>query len=170
MGILDEPGATTEEGLKPFLDIARAIRAADAKVRICFNPGEAAQTATFQILAPYCDFWCPYILHVITYSPHFGNPEKAKTYLPKPWKWYTTPCLWDKTARELGIRQAPSQPGHCVGVAFFALNYPWRDQWDTGYEHLNDASTMGAVMSRHGPVATIVCPDWRWTVSSPMPR
>jgi hypothetical protein len=41
-------------------------------------------------------------------------------------------------------------------VAFFALNYPWRDQWDTGYEHIADASTMGAVMSRHGPVATVV--------------
>ena len=61
-----------------------------------------------------------------------------------------------KTAREPGIRSVPSQPGNCVGVAFFALNYPWRDQWDTGYEHINDASTMGAVLSRHGPVATIV--------------
>jgi len=50
----------------------------------------------------------------------------------------------------------PSQRGNCVGVAFFALNYPWRDQWDAGYEHISDASTMGAVQSRHGPVATIV--------------
>jgi hypothetical protein len=90
------------------------------------------------------------------FSSYFGNPEKKRIYLPQPWMWYTTPCLWDKTAREPGIRMMPSQPGHCVGVAFFAINYPWRDQWDTGYEHINDASTMGAVCSRHGPVATIV--------------
>ncbi len=154
VGIMDEPGGTTAEALKPFLDVAQAIRAADPKVRICFNPSEAAQVGTFQVLAPYCDVWCPYSLHV--FSPHFGNPEKKKIYLPQPWMWYTTPCLWDKTAREPGIRMVPSQPGHCVGVAFFALNYPWRDQWDTGYEHINDASTMGAVLSRHGPVATIV--------------
>ena len=154
VGILDEPGGTTPEALKPFLDVARAIRAHDPRVRICFNPSEAAQLATFQVLAPYCDVWCPYSLHVL--SPYFGNPEKKQIYLPKPWMWYTTPCLWDKTAREPGIRTVPSQPGNCVGVAFFALNYPWRDQWDTGYEHLNDASTMGAVPSRHGPVATIV--------------
>lgn len=154
VGILDEPGATTAAGLKPFLDIAAAIRAADAKVRICFNPSEAAQLATFQLLAPYADVWCPYSLHV--FSPYYGNPEKKKIYLPKPWLWYTTPCLWDKVAREPGIRLVPSQPGRCVGVAFFALNYPWRDQWDTGYEHIADASTMGAVFSRHGPVATLV--------------
>jgi hypothetical protein len=154
VGILDEPGGTTPETLKPFLDVAKAIRAADPKVRICFNPSEAAQLGTFQALAPYCDVWCPYSLHV--FSPYYGNPEKKKIYLPQPWMWYTTPCLWDKTAREPGIRSVASQPGHCVGVAFFALNYPWRDQWDTAYEHLNDASTMGAVVSRHGPVATIV--------------
>ena len=118
VGILDEPGGTTPEALKPFLDVAKAIRAADPKVRICFNPSEAAQLATFQILAPYCDFWCPYSLHV--FSPYYGNPEKKKIYLPQPWMWYTTPCLWDKTAREPGIRNVPSQPGNCVGVAFFA--------------------------------------------------
>jgi hypothetical protein len=154
VGILDEPGGTTEEALKPFLDAAKAQREADPNVRICFNPSEAAQLGTFQILAPYCDVWNPYSLHV--FSPYFGNPEKKKIYLGKPWIWYTTPCLWDKTAREPGIRLVPSQPGRCVGVAFFALNYPWRDQWDTGYEHIADASTMGAVMSRHGPVAAVV--------------
>jgi hypothetical protein len=154
VSIMDEPGGTTEEALKPFLDVAKAFRAADPHVRLCFNPSEAAELKTFEILAPYADVWCPYSKHV--FSPHFGNPEKKKIYLAKPWVWYTTPCLWDKTAREPGIRTVPSQPGQCVGVAFFALNYPWRDQWDTGYEQIGDASTMGAVLSRHGPVATIV--------------
>jgi hypothetical protein len=152
--IMDEPGGTTPEALKPYLDVAKALRAVDLNVRICFNPGDAAQLATFQVLAPYCDFWQPYSLHV--FSPYYGNPEKKKIYLPKPWMWYTTPCLCDKVAREPGIRVVPSQPGQCMGVGFFALNYPWRDQWDTGYEQIPDASTMGAVMSRHGPVATIV--------------
>lgn len=154
VGILDEPGGTTEEALKPFLDIAKDIRAADPEVRICFNPSEAAQLATFQILAPYSDVWCPYSSHV--FSPYWGNPEKWQIYRSKPWLWYSTPCLWDKTARDPGIRLVPSQPGNCIGVAFFALNYPWRDQWDTAYEQINDASTMGAVVSRHGPVACIV--------------
>ena len=154
VGILDEPSGTTEEELKPYLDIAKAIRAADPKVRISFNPSEAAQLATFQILAPYCDVWNPYSLHV--FSPYGGNPEKWQIFHPKPWMWYTTPNLWDKTARDPGIRLVPSRPGNCIGVAFFALNYPWRDQWDTGYEQIADASTMGAVISRHGPVASIV--------------
>jgi len=159
VGILDEPGGTTEEELKPFLDIAKAVRAADPKVRICVNPSEAAKLATFQVLAPHCDVWCPYATHV--FGPHWGNPEKGQIFRPKPWLWYTTPCLWDKTARDPGIRQIPSQPGNCIGVAFFALNYPFRDQWDTAYEHIADASTMGAVMSRHGPVACIVWEQMR---------
>ena len=154
VAIRDEPGGGTEEALKPYLDVAKAIRAVDPKVRVSFNPSEAAELATFQVLAPYCDFWVPYAKHV--FAPHWGNPEKWKIFHPKPWMWYTTPCLWDKTAGDPGIRTAPSQPGNCVGVAIFALNYPWRDQWDTAYEHLADASTMGAVMSRHGPVPTIV--------------
>ena len=166
VGIMDEPGGVTEESLREYLDAAKALRAADPQIRICFNPSEAAQLATFQILAPLCDVWCPYTLHV--FSPYYNNPEKKAIYLPKPWMWYTTPCLWDKTAREPGIRTVPSQPGHCVGVAFFALNYPSRDQWDTAYEHFPDASTMGTVRcgrgnrsarafaSLHGPVATIV--------------
>ena len=113
VGIMDEPGGTTAEALKPFLDVAKAIRAADPKVRICFNPSEAAQVATFQVLAPYCDFWCPYSLHV--FSPYFGNPEKKKIYLPQPWMWYTTPCLWDKTAREPGIRMRAVAAGALRG-------------------------------------------------------
>lgn len=154
VGIMDEPGGTTAESLKGYLDAAKSLRAADSEVRICFNPSEAAQLGTFQVLAPYCDYWCPFSLHV--FSPHYSNPEKKQIYLDRPWMWYTTPCMWDKTSRDPGIRLVPSQPGRCEGVAFFALNYPWRDQWDTGYEHIADASTMGAVMSRHGPVATIV--------------
>jgi len=159
VGIMDEPGGTTEEALKPFIDVAKALRAADPKVRISFNPSEAAQLGTFQVLAPYCDVWNPYSLHV--FAPYWGNPEKWKIFHPKPWLWYTTPCLWDKTARDPGIRTVPSQPGNCIGVAFFALNYPWRDQWDTGYEQIGDASTMGAVISRHGPVAPIVYEQMR---------
>jgi len=154
VAIKDEPSGGTEEALKSYLDVAKAIRAVDPKVRVSFNPGEAAELATFQVLAPHCDFWVPYTKHV--FAPHWGNPEKWKIFHPKPWMWYTTPCLSDKTAGDPGIRKAPSQPGNCVGVAFFALNYPWRDQWDTAYEHIADASTMGAVMSRHGPVPTIV--------------
>lgn len=159
VGILDEPSGTTEEALKPYLDIAKAIRAADPKVRMSFNPSEGAQLGTFQVLAPYCDVWNPYSMHV--FAPYWGNPEKWKIVHPKPWLWYTTPCLWDKTARDPGIRIVPSQPGNCIGVAFFALNYPWRDQWDTGYEQIGDASTMGAVISRNGPVPCIVYEQMR---------
>jgi len=159
VGIMDEPGGITEEQLKPYLDVAKAIRAVDPKVRISFNPSEAAQLATFQILAPYCDVWNPYSMHI--FAPYWGNTEKWKIFHPKPWMWYTTPDLWDKTARDPGIRIAPSQPGNCIGVAFFALNYPWRDQWDTGYEQIADASTMGAVISRNGPVPCIVYEQMR---------
>jgi len=159
VGILDEPGGKTETELKRFIDIAKAIKQVDPKVRISFNPGESATLPTFEILAPYCDFWIPYSLHV--FSPYYDNPKKKEIYLNKPWMWYTTPCLWDKVARDPGIRIAPSQPGNCVGVAFFALNYPWRDQWDTAYEHIPDASTMGAVISRHGPVSSIIWEEIR---------
>lgn len=159
VGVLDEPCGKTETELAQFINIAKAIKQVDPNVRISFNPGEAATLATFQILAPYCDFWVPYSLHV--FSPYYDNPKKKEIYLKKPWMWYTTPCLWDKTAREPGIRLVPSQPGNCVGVAFFALNYPWRDQWDTAYEHINDASTMGSVMSRNGPVPTIIWEEIR---------
>ncbi len=154
--IRDEPCGKTEEELKPFLDVARALKAADPQVRISFNPGEAATLATFQVLAPWCDVWLPYSLHL---SPHWGGPEKWAIYKARPWMWYTTPCLGDKDPNlpnqiAAQIRQVPGQTGKCVGTAFFALSYPFRDQWDTAYEYLPDASTMGAVMSRHGPVAT----------------
>mgnify|MGYP005835629939 CR=1 FL=1 len=154
--IMDEPSGETEEQLKPYLDAAKALRALDPNIRISFNPGEAGTVPTFQILAPYCDFWLPYSLHL---SENWGGPEKWAIYKAKPWMWYTTPCLWDKSPAlpdsiAAQIRQVPAQTGLCVGTAFFALNYPWRDQWDTAYEHIPDASTMGAVMSRHGPVPT----------------
>ncbi len=154
--IMDEPSGDTEEKLKPYLDAAKALRELDPHVRISFNPGEAATLPTFQLLAPYCDFWLPYSLHL---SPNWGGPEKWAIYKAKPWMWYTTPCLWDKSPGlpqgiAAQIRQVPGQTGQCVGTAFFALNYPWRDQWDTANEHIPDASTMGAVKSRHGPVPT----------------
>src|SRR5262249_310648 len=91
---------------------------------------------------------------------YHNGPEKRRIYTPKPWMWYTTPCNWDKSP-ELPqqmysqIRSIASQPGHCVGTAFFAFNYPWRDPWDTGYEHIADASTT-VLRSRHGPVPTRV--------------
>lgn len=159
VNIMDEPTAGTPEGLQPYTDIAEALHYADPNVRVSFNPGEGASLATFQILNPYCDFWIPYSLHV--FSPYYDNPQKKLLYQPKPWMWYSTPCLWDKTARASDVRVAPSQMGNCVGVAFFALNYPWRDQWDTGYEAIGDASTMGAVLSRNGPVASIVYEHYR---------
>ncbi|MCM8773056.1 MAG: hypothetical protein NC922_08420 [Candidatus Omnitrophica bacterium] len=156
---LDEPCGKTETELIRYIEPAKAIKQIDPKIRIAYNPGEAATLETFKILAPYCDFWIPYSLHV--FSPYYDNPKKKEIYLKKPWMWYTTPCLWDKTAREPGIRLVPSQPGNCVGVAFFALNYPWRDQWDTAYEHIPDASTMGHVISRHGPIPTIIWEEIR---------
>jgi hypothetical protein len=154
--ISDEPCGKTEEELKPYLDVAKAIRAADPKVRLSFNPGEAASVPTFRILDPFCDFWIPYALHL---SPYWGGPEKWALYKAKPWMWYTTPCLWDKSPALPSqmfaqIRQVPSQTGLCRGTAFFALYYPFRDPWDTAYEHIPDASVMGALPSRHGPVPT----------------
>lgn len=154
--ILDEPTAATEEGLKPFLDIARAIRAADPRARICFNPGEAASLATFRILDPWCDVWLPYRVHLV-YPPAEKDAKRA-LFTAKPWLWYETPCLWDKSPalpRQLydQIRAVPAQPGPCLGTAFFALYYPFRDPWDTAYEHIPDAAAL-VLPSRHGPVAT----------------
>jgi hypothetical protein len=48
------------------------------------------------------------------------------------------------------------QPADCLGTAFFAPYYPWRDPWDTAYEHIPDVSVF-VLPSRHGPVAT---PTW----------
>jgi len=47
----------------------------------------------------------------------------------------------------------PAQPGNCVGTAFFAFYYPFRDPWDTAYEHIKDAAVT-VLPSRHGPVPT----------------
>jgi hypothetical protein len=53
------------------------------------------------------------------------------------------------------IRSVLSQPADCRGTAFFAPYYPWRDPWDTAYEHIKDVSTF-LYPSRHGPVSSPV--------------
>jgi hypothetical protein len=52
------------------------------------------------------------------------------------------------------IRQIPAQPGRCVGTAFFAFYYPFRDPWDTAYEHIPDVSVV-VLPGLHGPVPTL---------------
>jgi hypothetical protein len=154
--IMDEPTAASEEALKPFLDVAKAIRSAEPKARISFNPGDSASLATFQILDPWCDVWLPYRVHLV-YPPAEKDAKRA-LFTAKPWLWYETPCLWDKSPalpRQLydQIRAVPGQPGPCLGTAFFAFYYPFRDPWDTAHEHLPDAGVT-VLPSRHGPVAT----------------
>jgi hypothetical protein len=152
--ILDEPTGLTEEELKPYITIAKMVRAADPNVRITLNPGEAARAATFKILQPYADLWNPYQMH-LTFGP------SGKDYLKKPWIWYTTPCYQDKSPGVSAqlyqqVRSVVGQPGDCRGTALFAPYYPWRDPWDTAYEHIRDVAVM-VLPSRHGPVAT---PAW----------
>jgi hypothetical protein len=152
--IADEPTGTTAAELKEYITIGKMIRAADPKVRITLNPGEAARAATFQILAPYADLWNPYLLH-LSYGP------SGRDYLKKPWIWYTTPCYGDKSpgmAAEMydQVRSVLRQPADCRGTAFFAPYYPWRDPWDTAHEHIRDVSVF-VLPSRNGPVAT---PAW----------
>jgi hypothetical protein len=154
--IRDEPTGADEVKLKPFLDIAKAIRQADPKARISFNPGDTASLATFKTLDPWCDFWIPYRHHVV-YPPAEAAGKRA-VFTVKPWMWYETPCLWDKSPalpRQLydQVRQVPAQPGMCVGTGFFAFYYPFRDAWDTAYEHIPDVGVT-VLPSRHGPVAT----------------
>ena len=154
--IRDEPGGKNREELKDYIGPAEAIRAADPQARISFNPGEAGTLATFETLAPLCDFWIPYTIHR-TYPPAEAAAKRA-IFTVKPWMWYTTPCLWDKspglpTQLYDQIRSVPEQPGNCVGTAFFAFNYPFRDHWDTAYEYLPDAAVT-VLPSRNGPVAT----------------
>lgn len=156
--IMDEPTAGDEEGLKPFLDIARKIREVDPQARISFNPGEVATLATFKTLDPWCDFWLPYTIHRV-YHPSEAEAKRA-IFTVKPWMWYTTPCLWDKSPGLPAqlydqIRSVPAQEGNCVGTAFFAFYYPFRDPWDTCYEYLPDAAVT-VLPSRHGPVPTRV--------------
>ena len=154
--IRDEPSGETAEHLKPFLDVAKAIRAADPRARISFNPSEAANLGTFQALAPWNDFWMPYAVH-LNYPPQEVAAKHA-IYTIQPWMWYTTPCNWDKTPGHPSgiysqIRAVPAQPGDCRGTLFFAFYYPFRDPWDTAHEHLPDVS-VHVLPSRHGPVAT----------------
>jgi hypothetical protein len=152
--ILDEPTGQSAQELKEYLTIGKMIRDADPKVKITMNPGEAARAATFQILQPFTDLWNPYKLH-LDYGP------SGRDYLKKPWIWYTTPCYQDKApgmAAEIydQIRSVLRQPADCRGTAFFAPYYPWRDPWDTAYEHIKDVSVF-MLPTRHGPVAT---PSW----------
>ena len=154
--IRDEPTGKDEAGLKDYLDVARAIRKVDPKARVSFNPGDTASAATFRTLAPWCDFWIPYAHHRV-YPPQEAA-AKREVFTPKPWMWYTTPCLWDKSPALPAqlyeqIRSVPTQPGNCVGTAFFAFYYPFRDAWDTAYEHLPDAAVT-VLPSRQGPVPT----------------
>ncbi|MGI8923621.1 MAG: hypothetical protein ACR2HJ_06205 [Fimbriimonadales bacterium] len=154
--ILDEPSGDTEEKLKPFLDVARTIRAVDPQVRISFNPSEAAKLETFEMLDPWADFWLPYSLH-LSHPPQTAAAKQA-IYTTKPWMWYTTPCYWDKAPDYPAniyaqIRSVPAQLGDVRGTAFFAFYYPFRDPWDTAHEHLPDVS-VHVLPSRHGPIAT----------------
>ncbi|GDY07383.1 hypothetical protein LBMAG52_08690 [Planctomycetia bacterium] len=154
MSVNDEPTGKTPEELADYLAIGKLIRAIDPQLKITMNPGEAANAATFQILQPLVDVWNPYKLH-LTYGP------SGRDYLKKPWIWYTTPCYQDKTpgiAAEMydQIRSVLRQPADCRGTALFAPYYPWRDPWDTAYEHIKDVSVF-VLPSRHGPVAT---PAW----------
>lgn len=155
--IWDEPSGKTEQELERFLNAAKAIREENPRAQIAFNPGEPATLATFKILDPYCDVWMPYYRHFV-YHP---NEVAAKTAIitAKPWMDYTTPCYYDKEPRLPAetydrIRAIPSKPGKCIGTWFFALYYPWRDPWDTAYEHIKDVSVF-VLPSRHGPVPTI---------------
>ncbi len=155
--IRDEPCGKTDEELKPFLDTARAVREADPKARLSFNPGEAAGLETFQILDPFCDFWLPYRHHLV-YPPQQAAAKRA-IITAKTWMWYTTPCYGDKSPEMAAglynqIRQIPAQPGRCVGTAFFAFYYPFRDPWDTAYEHIPDVSVV-VLPGLHGPVPTL---------------
>jgi hypothetical protein len=152
--IMDEPTGLTAAELADYINLAKMIRAADPKVKITLNPGEAARAATFSILQPYVDLWNPYALH-LSYGP------SGRDYLKKPWIWYTTPCYNDKepgmaAALYEQVRSILRQPGDCRGTAFFAPYYPWRDPWDTAYEHIRDVAVF-VLSSRHGPVAT---PSW----------
>jgi len=149
--VMDEPTGSTQAQLQPFIDIATAIHTVDPNTQIIFDPGEAATTATFQILDPYANWWCPY-------GVHLNNPAAVAIFSAKPWLWYSTPCLWDKSpGYPAGIysqlRAAPAQTGQIQGSAFFAFNYPFRDWWDTAYETLPDAQVT-VLPARHGPVST----------------
>jgi len=155
--VWDEPSGKTESQLRKFTAAAKAIRAINPKARIAFNPGEPATLATFQILDPHCDIWMPFNRHFV-YHPKEAAAKK-KIITSKPWMDYTTPCYYDKEPRFLSemyrrIRAVPARGDLCMGTWFFALYYPWRDPWDTGYEHIKDVSVC-ILPSRLGPVPTM---------------
>jgi hypothetical protein len=157
--VRDEPTGSTAEDLTEFIAVAQMIRRVDHQARISFNPGEAATSKTFETLDPWCDLWIAYVLH-LQQSDNTGEGEKKRAiFMRKPWLWYTTPAYWDKepdypSKLRQQISSIPSQGANCLGTAFFAYYYPFRDAWDTAYEHTRDAS-IHVLPSRHGPVATV---------------
>ena len=155
----DEPTGKTEDALKPFLDMAKAIRAADPQARISFNPGDTANIETFRILDPYCDFWIPYSVHMRNIAGQ--AMQRREIFTTKPWMWYSVVAYTDKLpttplSAKSQIRSVPATPGNPVGTALFSFYYPLRAPWDTGYEPLRDSSVF-FLPGRNGPVAT---PAW----------
>lgn len=156
--IRDEPSGSVAQ-LQPYLELAQFIRQSDPRAGISFNPGEGATPETFRVLDPYANIWMPFARHLV--NPPADVPAKRAIFSAKPWLWYTTPAYRDKEPQTPQtvfdqIRSYPTQPGANLGTAFFAMNYPFRDGWDTAYEFVPDASTF-VLQSRTGPVAT---PAW----------
>jgi hypothetical protein len=88
--VRDEPSGESEEALKLYLDVARAIRKVDPRARISFNPGESATLKTFPILDPWCDVWLPYTHHR-HYHPDDAAAKRA-IFSVKPWMKPITCC------------------------------------------------------------------------------
>ncbi len=156
--IKDEPGADAAQ-LQQYLSLAQFIKQSDPRAGISFNPGESATLLTFQTLDPYANIWMPFRRHLV--NPTNEVAAKTAIFSAKPWLWYTTPAYRDKEPQTPQgvfeqIRSYPTQPGNCFGTAFFAMNYAFRDGWDTAYEFVPDVSTF-VLQSRNGPVAT---PGW----------
>lgn len=156
--IKDEPGANGPQ-LQEYVNLAQFIRQSDPRAGISFNPGESANINTFQTLAPYANIWLPFARHLV--NPPAEVPAKRAIFSSKPWLWYTTPAYRDKEPQTPKtvfdqIRSYPTQPGNCMGAAFFAMYYPFRDGWDTAYEFVPDVSVF-VLPSRNGPVPT---PAW----------
>ena len=149
--IRDEPTGTNTTDLRPFLQVVEAIKSVDPNARIAFNPGEAATAKTFELLDPYADFWAPYV-------GHLGKADRREIFEAKPWVYYHTPDMWDRDPSIAEfiyghLRESPAETGMIRGAFYFALNYPWRDAWDIGYEQIADQGVM-ILPTRHGPVST----------------
>ncbi len=156
--VKDEPGGNVAQ-LQPYLELAQFIRQSDSRAGISFNPGESATPETFRVLDSYANILMPFARHLV--NPPADVPAKRAIFSAKPWLWYTTPAYRDKEPQTPQtvfdqIRSYPTQPGINLGTAFFAMNYPFRDGWDTAYEFVPDVSTF-VLQSHNGPVAT---PAW----------